>query len=72
MRTSFELKFETTNYESAKATIAYHVGLFLNIDQSEVYEKTDTEVKVQLVDGKYEVTAYTKLKSNFNSFGLDK
>jgi hypothetical protein len=72
MRTSFELKFETTDYNSARSTVVDHVSTFLGIGPEEVAEKTDTELKVELVNGKYEVTAYSKLKSSFIAFGLDK
>lgn len=72
MRTSFELKFESENYNSAYNTAIKHIGDFLGINQYEVPDKTDIELKVELVDGKYQVTAYGKLKTNFLTFGLDK
>ena len=72
MRTSFELKFEAENYNSAVNLAAKHIGEFLDIPIYEVPDKTDTELKVEIVDGKYQVTAYSKIKTNFITFGLDK
>jgi hypothetical protein len=72
MRTSFELKFEAENYQAAIDTAAKYVGEFLDIPNHEVADKTDIEIKVELVEGKYQVTAYGKLKTNFVTFGLDK
>ena len=72
MRTSFELKFEAENYEAAVNTATKYIGEFLEMPINEVVDKTDTEIKVELVDGKYQVTAYGKLKTSFSAFGLDK
>jgi hypothetical protein len=72
MRTSFELKFESEDYNSAFNTATKYIGDFLEIKHSEVSEKADIELKVELVDGKYQVTAYGKVKTTFVSFGLDK
>lgn len=72
MRTSFELKFTALNYQSAIEATAAHIGRFLNIDPEEVPERVDTELKVELNDGKFEVTAFGKLKTNFVLFGFDK
>jgi hypothetical protein len=72
MRTSFELKFEAENYEAAINLAAKYVGEFLDMPVNEVSDKTDMELKVELVDDKYQVTAYGKLKTNFAAFGLDK
>jgi hypothetical protein len=72
VRTSFELKFEAENYNSAVNLAAKHIGEFLDIPIYEVPDKTDTELKVEIVDGKYQVTAYSKIKTNFITFGLDK
>jgi len=72
MRTSFELKFEAKNYEAATKLAAKYIGEYLDMPINEVADKTDTELKVELVDGKYQVTAYGKLKTNFAAFGLDK
>jgi len=72
VRTSFELKFEAKNYEEATNLAAKYIGEFLDMPAHEVADKTDTELKVELVDGKYQVTAYGKLKTNFAAFGLDK
>lgn len=72
MRTSFELKFEAENYHAAVNLAAKHIGEFLDIPIYEVPDKTDTELKVEIVDGKYQVTAYSKIKTNFITFGLDK
>jgi hypothetical protein len=72
MRTSFELKFEAKDYNSAFNTATKYIGDFLEIKHSEVSEKTDIELKVELVDGKYQVTAYGKIKTSFVAFGLDK
>lgn len=72
MRTSFELKFEAENYKSAVNAAARYISEFLDIPASEVAEKTETELKVEVVDGKYQVTAYSKIKTNFAAFGLDK
>lgn len=72
MRTSFELEFVATNYESAVETATNHISRFLGIAPQEVANKVDTELKVELVEGRYQVTAYSKLKTNFVSFGLDR
>lgn len=72
MRTSFELKFEAENYQAAINIAAKYVGDFLDMPTHEVADKTDIELKVELVEGKYQVTAYGKLKTNFVTFGLDK
>ncbi len=71
MRTAFELKFTATDYESAKEAVTNYISRFLGIEPSEVVDKVDTELKVELNEGKYEVTAYSKLKANFVTFGLD-
>ena len=71
MRTSFELKFTATDYESAREATTNYISRFLGIDPSEVSDKVDTELKVELNDGKYEVTAHSKVKANFVTFGLD-
>jgi hypothetical protein len=70
MRTSFELKFIATDYLSAVESAKNHVARFLGIAPDEVESKADTELKVELVDGKYQVTAFSKLKGNNVSFGL--
>jgi hypothetical protein len=72
MRTSFELKFNATDYESAVEAATSHISRFLGIAPQEVAEKLDTELKVELNEGRYEVTAYSKIKTNFVSFGLDR
>jgi hypothetical protein len=71
MRTSFELKFTSADYESAKEAVTNYISRFLGIEPSEVADKVETELKVELNEGKYEVTAYSKLKANFVTFGLD-
>lgn len=72
MRTSFELKFTASDYQSAKEAATSHISKFLGITPQEVEEKVDTELKVELSEGRYEVTAYSKLKSTFVPFGLDR
>jgi hypothetical protein len=72
VRASFELKFFASDYESAKEIANTHISRFFDISQDQVAEKVDTELKVELVDGKFEVTAFGKLKANFSAFGLDK
>ena len=72
MRASFELKFFANDYESAKETANTHISRFFDILPEQVFDKVDTELKVELVDGKFEVTAFGKLKANFSAFGLDK
>lgn len=71
MRTSFELKFIATDYESAREAATNYISRFLGIESSEVADKVETELKVELNEGKYEVTAYSKVKANFVTFGLD-
>ena len=65
MRTSFELKFIASDYQSAKEASANHISRFLGITKEEVEDKVDTELKVELVDGKFQVTAHGKLKGGF-------
>lgn len=72
MRTSFELKFTALDYESAKEAATSHISRFLGISADEVADKVDTELKVELEEGRYVVTAYSKLKTSFVSFGLDR
>lgn len=70
MRTSFELTFTATDYLSAVEATKNHIARFLGIASDEVESKADTELKVELVDGKYQVTAFSKLKGNTVAFGL--
>lgn len=63
MRTSFEFKFTATDYQSAKDAAMNHIGRFLGIDSTDVSDKVDVELKVELLDSKFEVTAHGKLKN---------
>lgn len=72
MRTAFELKFSATDYESAKEAAVAHIARFFGISVEDVADKVETELKVELNEGRFEVTAFGKLKNNFASFGLDK
>ena len=63
MRTSFELKFTATDYQSATDAAMNHISRFLGIESSEVKDKVDVELKVELLDSKFEVTAHGKLKN---------
>lgn len=72
MRTSFELKFSASDYQSAKEAAVVHIARFFGISAEEVADKVETELKVELNEGKFEVTAFGKLKNNFAAFGLDK
>lgn len=72
MRASFELKFFATDYETAKLAATNHIARFFGINPDDVADKVDAELKVELNDGKFEVTAYGKIKANFVTFGLDK
>lgn len=70
MRTSFELVYVSSDYLSAVETAKNHIARFLGLPVEEVESKVDTELKVELVEGKYQVTAFSKLKGNTVSFGL--
>jgi hypothetical protein len=72
MRAAFEITYTSENYEEAKDLALLHIGRFLGMPPGEVERKVDTEMKVSLVDGKFSVTAYAKLKNGFVSFGVDK
>jgi hypothetical protein len=63
MRTTFELKYVSTDYETAKTTAANYISRFLGIEASEVEAKVDVELKVETKEDKFEVTAHGKLKN---------
>lgn len=65
MRTSFEIKFNAKDYLEAKELAALHISKFLGIETYEVENKVSVELKVQLVEGKFEVTAHGQLKNGF-------
>ena len=72
MRTSFELKFVSTDYESAVNGAVLNIARFLGIPTEEVLDKVDVELKVELNEGSFLITAFGKIKTNFINFGLDK
>jgi hypothetical protein len=65
MRTSFEIKFTAKDYSESKELAALHISKFLGIETFEVESKVAIELKVQLVEGKFEVTAHGQLKNGF-------
>ena len=70
MRTSFELKFTATDYESAKNAAINHISRFLGIEPEDVETRVDTELKVELNEGKFEVTAHGKVKNGITVTSL--
>jgi hypothetical protein len=71
MRTSFELKFTATDYESAKTTAANYISRFLGIEASEAEDRVDIELKVETKDDKFEVTAFGKFKNGVSVTSLN-
>jgi hypothetical protein len=63
MRTSFELKYTSTDYEGAKSAAVNYISRFLGIEPSEVESRVDIELKVETNEDKFDVTAHGKLKN---------
>lgn len=63
MRTSFELKYTSSDYEAAKEAAYTHIAKFLGLNVNDVPDRVDVELKVELEEGKYQVTAFGKMKN---------
>lgn len=63
MRTTFELKFISNDYESAREAALVHIAKFLGTIASDVESRVDVELKVELEEGKFQVTAFGKMKN---------
>ncbi len=72
MRTSFELKYSASDYEEARKAANLHISQFLGIPSGSVEDKVDVELKVELVEDNFQVTAFGKVKANSFTFGVDK
>jgi hypothetical protein len=71
MRTSFELKFTATDYEGAKSAATNYISRFLGIDPSEAESRVDIELKVEVKEDKFEVTAFGKFKNGVSVTALN-
>jgi hypothetical protein len=66
MRTSFELEFESTDYDDARAAALSRIGEFLKIDSLDVEDKVSVELKVKEhpENTTFLVTAHGQVKNN--------